>query len=92
MSFSQGFDTGGKNLATFRPLWRWCQERLCSRPCGDALNSGSTRLLHEDGYQEGVKTGYPRLSTKPCSHPLLAVLEKTISLIPNCNAVAQAPS
>jgi len=26
--FFQGFDSAGKNLATFRPLWRWCQERL----------------------------------------------------------------
>lgn len=74
--FFQGFTTGGKNLATFRPLWRWCQERLPSRPGGYALDFDSTRLLHEDGHQEGVKTGYTRLGTKPCLHPLLAVLEE----------------
>jgi len=74
--FFQGFDTAGKNLATFRPLWHWCLERLCSRPGGYGLDLDSTRLLHEDGHQEGVKTGYTRLGTKPCLHPLLAVLEE----------------
>jgi hypothetical protein len=72
--FFQGFPSAGKNLATFRPLWRWCQERLPSRPGGYALDLDSTRLLHEDGHQEGVATGYTRLGTKPCLHPLLAVL------------------
>ena len=72
--FFQGFSSAGKNLATFRPLWRWCLERLPSRPGGYALDLDSTRLLHEDGHQEGVKTGYTRLGTKPCLHPLLAVL------------------
>ena len=32
--------------------------------------------MHEDGHQEGVKTGYTRLGNKPCLHPLLAVLEE----------------
>jgi len=36
----------------------------------------STRLLHEDGHQEGVAVGYTRLGTKPCLHPLLAVLSE----------------
>jgi len=74
--FFQGFTSAGKNLATFRPLWRWCLERLPSRPGGYALDLDSTRLLHEDGHQEGVQTGYTRLGTKPCLHPLLAVLEE----------------
>jgi Transposase DDE domain group 1 len=74
--FFQGFDSAGKNLATFRPLWRWCLERLPSRAGGYALDLDSTRLLHEDGHQEGVETGYTRLGTKPCLHPLLAVLEE----------------
>lgn len=74
--FFQGFTTAGKNLATFRPLWRWCLERLPSRAGGYALDLDSTRLLHEDGHQEGVRTGYTRLGTKPCLHPLLAVLEE----------------
>jgi hypothetical protein len=74
--FFQGFNTAGKNLATFRCLWRWCLERLPSRAGGYALDLDSTRLLHEDGHQEGVQTGYTRLGTKPCLHPLLAVLEE----------------
>jgi hypothetical protein len=32
--------------------------------------------LHEDGHQEGVAVGYTRLGTKPCLHPLVAVLEE----------------
>ena len=50
--------------------------RLPSRAGGYPLDLDSTRLLHEDGHQEGVKTGYTRLGTKPCLHPLLAVLEE----------------
>jgi hypothetical protein len=72
--FFQHFDSAGQNLATFRPLWRWGLERLSSRPGGYALDLDSTRLLHEDGHQEGVAVGYTRLGTKPCLHPLLAVL------------------
>ena len=74
--FFQDFKGPGQNLATFRPLWRWGLERLPSRPGGYSLDFDSTRLLHEDGHQEGVKVGYTRLGTKPCLHPLLAVLEE----------------
>ena len=74
--FFQGFTSAGQNLSTFRPLWRWCMERLPSRPGGYALDLDSTRLLHEDGHQEGVAVGYTRLGTKPCLHPLIAVLEE----------------
>lgn len=74
--FFQGFTSAGKNLGTFRPLWRWAMERLASRKGGYSLDLDSTRLLHEDGHQEGVKTGYTRLGNKPCLHPLLAVLEE----------------
>lgn len=74
--FFQDFKTGGANLAAFRPLWRWSMERLASRPGGYSLDLDSTRLLHEDGHQEGVAVGYTRLGTKPCLHPLLAVLEE----------------
>ena len=79
--FFQGFTSLGANLATFRPLWRWCMERLPSRAGGYALDLDSTRLLHEDGHQEGVQVGYTRLGTKPCLHPLLAVLEEWSFLI-----------
>ena len=74
--FFQGFTSAGKNLGAFRPLWRWGMERLPSRKGGYSLDLDSTRLLHEDGHQEGVKTGYTRLGNKPCLHPLLAVLEE----------------
>lgn len=74
--FFQGFTSAGKNLAAFCPLWRWCMERLPSRREGYALDLDSSRLLHEDGHQEGVQVGYTRLGTKPCLHPLLAVLEE----------------
>mgnify|MGYP001085872753 CR=1 FL=1 len=74
--FFQGFTGPGQNLATFRGLWRWGMERLPSRPGGYSLDLDSTRLLHEDGQQEGVKVGYTRLGTKPCLHPLLAVIEE----------------
>jgi hypothetical protein len=72
--FFGGFTTAGRNLACFRPLWHWCLERLPSRKDGYTLDLDSTRLLHEDGHQDGVRAGYTRRGVKPCLHPLLAVL------------------
>jgi Transposase DDE domain group 1 len=72
--FFSGFASAGKNLTCFRPLWRWCVDRLPSRPGGYTLDLDSTRLLHEDGHQEGVRAGYTRVGVKPCLHPLLAVI------------------
>jgi len=74
--FFSGFASAGKNLTCFRALWRWCLERLPSRPGGYTLDLDSTRLLHEDGHQEGVRAGYTRLGVKPCLHPLLAVISE----------------
>lgn len=74
--FFQGFSNAGRNLSCFRPLFGWCLERLPSRPGGYALDLDSTRLLHEDGHQDGVEVGYTRVGTKPCLHPLLAVLSE----------------
>jgi len=74
--FFQGFTSPGRNLGCFRGLFAWCLERLPSRAGGYALDLDSTRLLHEDGHQEGVAVGYTRLGTKPCLHPLLAVLSE----------------
>ncbi len=48
--------------------------RLPSTKEGYTLDLDSTRLLHEDGHQEGVRVGYTRQGLKPCLHPLLAVL------------------
>lgn len=72
--FFAGFDSAGANLRCFRPLWRWCVDRLPSRRAGYTLDLDSTRLLHEDGHQEGIKVGYTRTGLKPCLHPLLAVI------------------
>jgi hypothetical protein len=74
--FFGGFASAGKNLACFRPLWRWCMERLPSLAAGYTLDLDSTRLLHEEGHQEGVRTGYTPQGLKPCLHPLLAVLSE----------------
>ena len=74
--FFGGFTSAGKNLACFRPLWRWCLERVPSRKEGYTLDLDSTRLLHEDGHQQGVRAGYTRIGVKPCLHPLLAVLSE----------------
>ena len=74
--FFQGFASAGANLRCFRPLFSWCLQRLPSCKGGYALDLDSTRLLHEDGHQEGVAVGYTRLGTKPCLHPLLAVLSE----------------
>ena len=49
-------------------------DRLPSRKEGYTLDLDSTRLLHEDGHQEGVAVGYTKQGIKPCLHPLLAVL------------------
>ncbi|MCC5021395.1 MAG: transposase [Candidatus Synoicihabitans palmerolidicus] len=74
--FFQGFTSAGANLACFQPLFKWCLHRLPSRPEGYALDLDSTRLLHEDGHQQGVKVGYTRVGIKPCLHLLLAILSE----------------
>jgi hypothetical protein len=74
--FFQGFGSAGRNLRCFRRLFGWCLERLPSRPGGYALDLDSTRLLHKDGHQEGMVTGYTRVGLKPCLHPLPAVLSE----------------
>jgi hypothetical protein len=72
--FFQGFDSAGTNLRCFRGLWHWCLNRLPSAKEGYTLDLDSTRLLHEDGHQQGVAVGYTRAGLKPCLHPLLAVI------------------
>ena len=58
--FFQGFDSAGTNLRCFRRLWHWCLDRLPSAKEGYTLDLDSTRLLHEDGHQQGVAVGYRR--------------------------------
>jgi Transposase DDE domain group 1 len=72
--FFADFGSAAVNLRCFRPLWWWCIQRLPSRKEGYTLDLDSTRLLHEDGQQEGVVVGYTKRGLKPCLHPLLAVL------------------
>jgi hypothetical protein len=72
--FFAGFGSAAANLRCFRPLWQSCVHRLPSRKEGYTLDLDSTRLLHEDGRQEGVAVGYTKRGLKPCLHPLLAVL------------------
>ncbi len=75
--FFAGFRGAGMNLRCFRTLWQWGMARLPSRAAGYALDLDSTRLLHVDGHQQGVHTGYTRTGFKPCLHPLLAVIAET---------------
>lgn len=72
--FFAEFNSPGKNLRCFRPLWQWCVQQLPSRKGGYTLDLDSTRLLHEDGHQQGVQVGYTRAGYKPCLHPLVAIL------------------
>ncbi len=72
----QVFDGPGKNLRTFRVLWRWGMERLPSRKEGYTLDLDTTGLLHEDGNQQGVRVGHTRVGLKPSLQPLLAVLSE----------------
>jgi hypothetical protein len=72
--FFQGFDGAGVNLRSFRPMWHWCVDRLCSRPGGYTLDLDGTHLLHEGGQQEGVQMTYTAKGFKKSLHPLLAVL------------------
>jgi hypothetical protein len=72
--FFQGFRSAGGNLAVFRGLWHWCADRLRSRPGGYTLDLDSTKLLHEDGHQEGVRTAPTPQGFRRCLHPLLAVI------------------
>ena len=81
--FFQGFTSAGENLRCFRPLWRWCLYRLPSAPLGYTLDLDSTRLLHEDGHQQGVAVGYTAQGLKPCLHPLLAVLAE-VRVVAQC--------
>jgi Transposase DDE domain group 1 len=72
--FFAEFTAAGVNLRCFRALWHWGMERLPSRSEGYTLDLDSTRLLHEDGHQQGVAVGYTTKGLKPCLHPLLAIL------------------
>jgi hypothetical protein len=72
--FFQGFTGAAANLRCFGPAWHWCLDRLGSRREGYTLDLDSTQLLHEDGHQEGVRTGHTPRGPRNCLHPLVAFI------------------
>ena len=72
--FFNSFGGLAANATCFRALWNSTMKRLPSRREGYTLDLDSTKLLHEDGNQEGVKSGFTRQGIKPCLHPLLGIL------------------
>ena len=55
-------------------LYRWAIRRLPTQRDGYTLDLDSWSLLHRDGEQEGVASGYTREGLRPCHHPLVAAL------------------
>jgi hypothetical protein len=73
--FFQVFTGAAINMRTFDPLWRWCLERLSSRPGGYTLDLDSTQLLHEDHHHaEGIRTGHTPQGPRRCWNPLLGFI------------------
>jgi hypothetical protein len=72
--FFHAFGGVATNAKCFRMLWNWTMKRLPSRREGYTLDLDSTKLLQEDGNQEGVQSGFTRQGSKPCLHPLLGIL------------------
>lgn len=67
-------DFGFKGSTGLNGLHRWCVGRLNSLAQGHTLDLDSWCLLHEDGHQEGVRTGHTPQGFKKCHHALLGVL------------------
>jgi hypothetical protein len=63
-------------------LHRWALRRLPSEREGYTLDLDSWSLLHKDGEQEGVASGYTREGLRPCHHPLVAALAE-VPLVAN---------
>jgi hypothetical protein len=55
-------------------LHGWAAGKLPSQKGGYTLDLDSWALLHKDGEQEGVASGYTKQGLKPCHHPLIAAL------------------
>jgi hypothetical protein len=55
-------------------LHPWAIHSLPSLREGYTLDLDSWALLHEDGHQQGVVTGYTRRGLKPCQRPLIGGL------------------
>ena len=66
-----------KTSSEMAQLHRWAMGSLPSLKDGYTLDLDSWALLHEDGHQDGVATGYTRLGLKPCHRPLIAALAES---------------
>ena len=66
-----------KTSSQMGQLHGWAMESLPSLKEGHTLDLDSWALLHEDGHQEGVATGYTRQGLKPCHRPLIAALAES---------------
>ena len=63
-----------KSSSLLSRLHRTAVYALPSLKEGYTLDLDSWALLHEDGHQEGVATGYTKQGIKPCQRPLIAAL------------------
>jgi hypothetical protein len=55
-------------------LHGWAAGKLPSAKGGYTLDLDSWALLHKDGQQEGVASGYTKQGLKPCHRPLIAAV------------------
>ena len=70
--FLNGFDRTASDA--LNGLHQWAMGRLPSLRDGYTLDLDSWSLLHRDGHQEGVRSGYTPIGLKPCHRPLVACL------------------
>lgn len=70
--FLSSFDERASNA--LNGLHQWAMGQLPSLREGYTLDLDSWSLLHKDGHQEGVRTGYTPLGLEPCHRPLIACL------------------
>lgn len=74
-TFSRFFSCFSQSSSTaLSRLHVWAVSSLPTLKEGYTLDLDSWALLHEDGHQEGVATGYTRRGLKPCHRPLIAAL------------------
>ena len=66
-----------RTSTTLSALHFWALSCLPTLKTGYTLDLDSWALLHEDGHQQGVATGYTQRGLKPCHRPLIAALAET---------------
>ena len=72
--FGQFSQRTSSELAQLHP---WAVYGLPSLQEGYTLDLDSWALLHEEGHQQGVASGYTKRGLKPCHRPLIAALAKS---------------